>query len=188
MWCWKYNKRMIFLTNIPSQSFLNWKPNSFESGCLINVLSIWLSLIKGLKEKKYEGFLPLGLCNFLVLRGGSFFANIVAEKVFWWSNPLRKYCFCLQHKSRELVFHPSSSLSSYPWGRFNGQVSFICRIENEEKLHLWKSFTKVIYRVSLLIELTFWIWLFFCIFIGPESDHWECLSLTNSLTHSLTAV
>ena len=22
--------------------------------------------------------------------------------------------------------------------------------------------------------------------IGPESDHWECLSLTNSLTHSLT--
>ena len=22
-------------------------------------------------------------------------------------------------------------------------------------------------------------------FIGPESDHWECLSLTNSLTHSL---
>ena len=24
------------------------------------------------------------------------------------------------------------------------------------------------------------------IFIGPESDHWECLSLTNSLTHSLT--
>ena len=24
------------------------------------------------------------------------------------------------------------------------------------------------------------------IFIGPESDHWECLSLTHSLTHSLT--
>ena len=24
------------------------------------------------------------------------------------------------------------------------------------------------------------------IFIGPESDHWECLSLTLSLTHSLT--
>ena len=24
------------------------------------------------------------------------------------------------------------------------------------------------------------------IFIGPESDHWECLPLTNSLTHSLT--
>ena len=23
-----------------------------------------------------------------------------------------------------------------------------------------------------------------CIFIGPESDHWECLSQTNSLTHS----
>ena len=23
----------------------------------------------------------------------------------------------------------------------------------------------------------------FRIFIGPESDHWECLSLTNSLTH-----
>ena len=22
------------------------------------------------------------------------------------------------------------------------------------------------------------------IFIGPESDHWECLSVTNSLTHS----
>ena len=24
------------------------------------------------------------------------------------------------------------------------------------------------------------------VFIGPESDHWECLSLTDSLTHSLT--
>ena len=24
------------------------------------------------------------------------------------------------------------------------------------------------------------------LFIGPESDHWECLSLTHSLTHSLT--
>ena len=24
------------------------------------------------------------------------------------------------------------------------------------------------------------------IFIGPESDHWECLSVTHSLTHSLT--
>ena len=24
------------------------------------------------------------------------------------------------------------------------------------------------------------------VFIGPESDHWECLSLTNSLTYSLT--
>ena len=23
-------------------------------------------------------------------------------------------------------------------------------------------------------------------FIGPESDHWECLSFTDSLTHSLT--
>ena len=26
------------------------------------------------------------------------------------------------------------------------------------------------------------------IFIGPESDHWECLSLTNSLTNSLRNV
>ena len=26
----------------------------------------------------------------------------------------------------------------------------------------------------------------FGIFIGPESDHWECLSVTDSLTHSLT--
>ena len=26
------------------------------------------------------------------------------------------------------------------------------------------------------------------VFIGPESDHWECLSVTNWLTHSLTAV
>ena len=24
------------------------------------------------------------------------------------------------------------------------------------------------------------------VFIGPESDHWECLSLTDSLTHTLT--
>ena len=24
------------------------------------------------------------------------------------------------------------------------------------------------------------------VFIGPESDHWLCLSLTHSLTHSLT--
>ena len=25
-----------------------------------------------------------------------------------------------------------------------------------------------------------------CVFIGPESDHWQCLSLTDSLTNSLT--
>ena len=25
-----------------------------------------------------------------------------------------------------------------------------------------------------------------CIFIGPETDHWLCLSLTDSLTNSLT--
>ena len=25
-------------------------------------------------------------------------------------------------------------------------------------------------------------------FIGPESDHWECLSVTNSLTNSLTPI
>ena len=24
------------------------------------------------------------------------------------------------------------------------------------------------------------------VFIGPESDHWECLSVTHSLTNSLT--
>ena len=24
------------------------------------------------------------------------------------------------------------------------------------------------------------------IIIGPESDHWECLSVTDALTHSLT--
>ena len=28
--------------------------------------------------------------------------------------------------------------------------------------------------------------IFFFIFIGPESDHWECLSVTHSLTDSLT--
>ena len=28
------------------------------------------------------------------------------------------------------------------------------------------------------------MWHFICIFIGPESDHWQCLSLTHSLTHS----
>ena len=27
---------------------------------------------------------------------------------------------------------------------------------------------------------------FFLIFIGPESDHWQCLSVTDWLTHSLT--
>ena len=27
-----------------------------------------------------------------------------------------------------------------------------------------------------------------CVFIGPESDHWLCLSVTHSLTHSLTPV
>ena len=29
---------------------------------------------------------------------------------------------------------------------------------------------------------------FYLIFIGPESDHWECLSLTHSLTDALTPV
>ena len=26
------------------------------------------------------------------------------------------------------------------------------------------------------------------IFIGPESDHWQCLSLTHSLTHSCLVI
>ena len=30
----------------------------------------------------------------------------------------------------------------------------------------------------------FWSFVMSTIFIGPESDHWECLSLTHSLTHS----
>ena len=29
------------------------------------------------------------------------------------------------------------------------------------------------------------VYIFNVIFIGPESDHWECLSLTDSLTDSL---
>ena len=93
------------------------------------------------RKKKYEGFLLLGSCNFLVLRGEAFLQTLLPEKVVWWSNPLRKYCFCLQHKSRELVFHPSSSLSSYPWGRFNAQVLFVCKIENEVMLQMWNSFS-----------------------------------------------
>ena len=27
---------------------------------------------------------------------------------------------------------------------------------------------------------------FLCVFIAPESDHWQCLSVTDSLTNSLT--
>ena len=38
----------------------------------------------------------------------------------------------------------------------------------------------VIYKI-LVSYSTLWI-----IFIGPESDHWLCLSLADSLTHSLT--
>ena len=29
-----------------------------------------------------------------------------------------------------------------------------------------------------------WVFLFSCFFIGPESDHWQCLLVTHSLTHS----
>ena len=32
--------------------------------------------------------------------------------------------------------------------------------------------------------LTYLLPPFFAFFIGPESDHWECLSVTNSLTDS----
>ena len=31
-----------------------------------------------------------------------------------------------------------------------------------------------------------WYISYLYIFIGPESDHWQCLSVTDSLTHSLT--
>ena len=43
------------------------------------------------------------------------------------------------------------------------------------------------------VQIGYWVlvlggfhkyWLF--LFIGPESDHWQCLSLTDSLTHWLT--
>ena len=64
------------------------------------------------RKRNMRNFLFLGSCNFLVLRGEAFLQTLLPEKVVWWSNPLRKYCFCLQNKSRELVFHPSSSLSS----------------------------------------------------------------------------
>ena len=30
------------------------------------------------------------------------------------------------------------------------------------------------------------IQVFVIFFIGPQSDHWQCLSVTHSLTHSLT--
>ena len=30
----------------------------------------------------------------------------------------------------------------------------------------------------------FWSFVMSTIFIGPESDHWQCLSVTDSLTHS----
>ena len=39
-----------------------------------------------------------------------------------------------------------------------------------------------------VLKFLSFIFLYFYIFIliGPESDHWECLSLTHSLTNSLT--
>ena len=36
------------------------------------------------------------------------------------------------------------------------------------------------------IQLVLNIFIISCLFIGPESDHWECLSLTHSLTDWLT--
>ena len=42
-------------------------------------------------------------------------------------------------------------------------------------------------KLSIYLPLTFCPFIeLVCIFIGPESDHWECLSLTPSLPNSLT--
>ena len=60
-------------------------------------------------------------------------------------------------------------------------------------MHFWS--IKVVYFLQNANDLNFKLFLgcisiviynVYSIFIGPESDHWECLSVTNSLTHSLT--
>ena len=47
-------------------------------------------------------------------------------------------------------------------------------------------FTKVFIFFHLFSKEMFNKAAFCYLFIGPESDHWECLSVTPSLTHSLT--
>ena len=47
----------------------------------------------------------------------------------------------------------------------------------EELLRRNHSVTSIFFQV-------FWLLLFYNVFIGPESDHWLCLSVTPSLTHS----
>ena len=50
------------------------------------------------------------------------------------------------------------------------------------QLQLDQSSEEQVLKFLSFIFLYFYIF----IFIGPESDHWECLSLTQSLTNSLT--
>ena len=50
------------------------------------------------------------------------------------------------------------------------------------QLQLDQSSEEQVLKFLSFIFLYFYIF----IFIGPESDHWECLSLTHSLTNSLT--
>ena len=50
---------------------------------------------------------------------------------------------------------------------------------------LWFLFAIVAMNILLVIE-DFVRVISYSIFIGPESDHWQCLSLTDLLTHSLT--
>ena len=50
------------------------------------------------------------------------------------------------------------------------------------QLQLDQSSEEQVLKFLSYIFLYFYIF----IFIGPESDHWECLSLTHSLTNSLT--
>ena len=62
--------------------------------------------------------------------------------------------------------------------------------ESRDGYKSWHLFTKKGKMFFLVSEQRrrSWNWIMFFdnVFIGPESDHWQCLSLTHWLTHSLT--
>ena len=58
-------------------------------------------------------------------------------------------------------------------------------LESIQEDCLFNDFSSDISDDEARIEVVRQGFVFFFIFIGPESDHWECLSLTQSLTNSL---
>ena len=83
-------------------------------------------------------------------------------------------CLCLAHPD-SLVIKGSGQNKA----KLNQNMAIFCTYIFQQKIFIkWGNY-------DLVLHWLWYIWYSF-LFIGPESDHWLCLSLTDWLTHWLT--